>query len=100
MYRSLGREAVPNSKEQGNAMTESITQPEMDCPNDSGVETIEIAPIGNRQVLVNSAQFSDDSSELPLAYNSTPIIWTPRFVVIFALTLVIGLSTASLLTQG
>ena len=30
----------------------------------------------------------------------TPIIWTPRFIIIFALTLVLGLSIESLLTQG
>src|SRR6266699_2180663 len=30
----------------------------------------------------------------------THIIWTPRFIVIFALTLVLGLSIESLLTQG
>src|SRR5438067_9422042 len=53
MYRSLGREAVPNSKEQGNVMTESITQPEMDRSNDSGVEMVEMAPRGNRQVSEN-----------------------------------------------
>src|SRR5258708_8411195 len=28
------------------------------------------------------------------------VIWTPRFIVIFVLTLVIGLSIESLLTQG
>src|SRR5579862_5092441 len=32
--------------------------------------------------------------------SSTPIIWTPRFIICFALTLVVGLSLASLLTQG
>jgi hypothetical protein len=31
---------------------------------------------------------------------SRPIIWTPRFIVIFVLTLVFGLSIESLLTQG
>jgi hypothetical protein len=81
-------------------MTESITQPEMGHPNDGGVETVEIAPISKRQVSENSAQLPDDPSELPLAHNSTPIIWTPRFIVIFALTLVIGLSISSLMTQG
>ena len=30
----------------------------------------------------------------------TRIIWTPRFIIIFALVLVLGLSTESLLTQG
>src|SRR5436305_991687 len=81
-------------------MAESSTQPEMNRPNDARVETVEIAPRDERQVSEDSAQFSDDSSELPLAHHSTPIIWTPRFVVIFALMLVLGLSAASLLTQG
>ena len=81
-------------------MAESITQPEMDRPHDGRVETVEIALMGKRQAAENSVRFSDDSPELSLTHNSTPIIWTPRFVVIFALTLVIGLSTASLLTQG
>ena len=35
----------------------------------------------------------------PNGYQS-PIIWTPRFIVIFALTLTVGLSLASLFTQG
>lgn len=30
----------------------------------------------------------------------SPIIWTPRFILIFGLTLVAGLSTATLLTEG
>jgi hypothetical protein len=81
-------------------MTESITQPEMGRPDDRGVEMVEIAPVSNRQISVSSVQFPDDTSEPSLGQNSTPIIWTPRFVVIFALTLVIGLSAASLLTQG
>src|SRR6266487_6470878 len=36
------------------------------------------------------------------AGESTPtnVIWTTRFIVIFALTLMLGLSTESLLTQG
>lgn len=41
--------------------------------------------------------------EKPQLVANTPlpkIIWTPRFIVIFALTLVIGLSIESLLTQG
>jgi hypothetical protein len=35
----------------------------------------------------------------PDSYQS-PIIWTPRFIIIFALTLTVGLSLASLFTQG
>jgi hypothetical protein len=81
-------------------MAESITQPEMDRPNEGVVETVEITPSGNTHIAENSRLLLENSLELSLSQNSTPIIWTPRFVVIFALTLVIGLSAASLLTQG
>src|SRR2546422_11007577 len=81
-------------------MAESITQPEMDHPSDEVVETVEIAPTSNTHVSENSIQPLEDSLELSLSHDSAPIIWTPRFIVIFALTLVVGLSVASLLTQG
>jgi hypothetical protein len=81
-------------------MAESITQPEMDHPSDEVVETVEIAPTSNTHVPENSIQPLEDSLELSLSHDSAPIIWTPRFIVIFALTLVVGLSVASLLTQG
>jgi hypothetical protein len=41
--------------------------------------------------------------QLPLSvstYSRPQIIWTPRFIVVFSLTLVFGLSIESLLTQG
>src|SRR5690349_13512891 len=42
----------------------------------------------------------DAQKDVPLDSYPSPIIWTPRFIVIFALTLVVGLSVASLATQG
>ncbi|HZO71871.1 MAG TPA: hypothetical protein VFB60_06680 [Ktedonobacteraceae bacterium] len=42
--------------------------------------------------------------ELPsgklITATQSPIIWTPRFILIFGLTLVVGLSAATLLTEG
>jgi len=35
-----------------------------------------------------------------LATQNTGIIWTPRFIVLIALILIVGLSTASVVTQG
>ncbi len=37
---------------------------------------------------------------LPLAPDEATVIWTPRFIVLFAVTLVAGLSLESLFTQG
>lgn len=80
-------------------MAESITQPEMNHTNDVAVETVEIASASNTQTSEHSIQLSEGPAG-PYPGEQGPIIWTPRFVVIFALALVIGLSTASLLTQG
>lgn len=73
-------------------MAESITQSEMN----------------QQEQAANSLQTStkDEVPALQVATaesaNSLPpiVIWTPRFMVTFALVLVIGLSVASLLTQG
>lgn len=64
-------------------MAESITQPDTDSL-DEGVATSERS---------EHAQTSTISPE------TTPIIWTPRFIVLFALILAVGLSLESLLTQ-
>ena len=57
-----------------------------------------------RSELENTASEKTTSEEETRQAESTvslpKIIWTPRFIVIFALTLVFGLSIASLLTQG
>lgn len=47
---------------------------------------------------ITSTQASKDNDGAVNYYS--PIIWTPRFIVIFALTLTVGLSLASLFTQG
>jgi hypothetical protein len=78
-------------------MAESNSQPETD---QTGDVVVEIAPSSNTQVLENRTQPLEDALELAPDNEPTPIIWTPRFIVIFALTLVIGLSAASVLTQG
>lgn len=42
----------------------------------------------------------ENNQHVELIASRSSIVWTPRFIIIFALTLVFGLSTASLLTQG
>ena len=42
----------------------------------------------------------ENNHQVEANVSRTYIIWTPRFIVIFALTLVLGLSIESLLTQG
>jgi hypothetical protein len=57
----------------------------------------------NRQTILKTNVAVEQRPTLPMKKLSSPnplIIWTPRFIVIFALLLVIGLSGASLLTQG
>ena len=46
---------------------------------------------------------SGDSASHPVKHDASgedPVIWTPRFIVVFAVTLVLGVSLESLLTQG
>jgi hypothetical protein len=42
----------------------------------------------------------NDQLNSQIATRNTGIIWTPRFIVIVALILIVGLSTASVVTQG
>lgn len=42
----------------------------------------------------------DDIQDMLVSSEVAPIIWTPRFILLFAATLVFGLSLESLLTQG
>lgn len=70
-------------------MAESITRPKQ-----NGEETS--AQIAENQIISTQAAKENVG---PASYQ-LPIIWTPRFIVIFALTLTIGLSLASLFTQG
>jgi hypothetical protein len=76
-------------------MTESSTQPETNAPaktDDEAVEIVEQPAVMSQQPAITSATS---------ATSATPstIIWTPRFIVLFALTLVFALSVDSLLTQ-
>lgn len=71
-------------------MPDSITQP----------ETTGISDTQNTAVpaLADTATADVVSDSLP--ERSAPIIWTPRFIILFALTLVIGLSAESLFAQA
>src|SRR5690348_1159121 len=42
----------------------------------------------------------ENNHQIEANVSRTQIIWTPRFIVIYALTLVLSLSIESLLTQG
>jgi hypothetical protein len=42
----------------------------------------------------------ENNQQVESNISRTPIVWTPRFIIIFSLTLVLGLSIESLLTQG
>jgi len=68
----------------GHVMAESVTP---DSPEEPGGTILEhSAPAGQ--------------ATPPTATNTRAIIWTPRFISLFFLTLVAGLSTESLLTEG
>lgn len=70
-------------------MADFVTQSENITPNTSAVIVEEIHDDGIQSV-------PDKERKTP----SLPIIWTPRFILLFFLTIVIGLSVESLLTQG
>ncbi len=71
-------------------MAEFVTQPEHSTP-------------GTSTVIFEATQ---DSGIQPIPADeekkliSSPNIWTPRFIILFFLTMVVGLSVESLLTQG
>lgn len=71
-------------------MTDSVTQYENNYPNTSDV-IVEATPD-------NGVQLTDSTGDKLQV--SAPVLWTPRFIVLFILLLVIGLSAESLLTQG
>src|SRR5712692_2465434 len=82
-------------------MADSITQPETNDTQEPGelITRLDEQPVQ----AVQSAQPAQNTQEVATTGNSTPptnIIWTPRFIVIFFLFLVIGLSADSLFTQG
>ncbi len=69
-------------------MAEPVTQSENSTPTTSAV-TVE-------KTLDDGIQPTHDEEK---KLSSSPIIWTPRFIVIFFLTAVIGLSVESIFTQ-
>lgn len=77
-------------KESGLLMADFATQSENSYPNTSAMIVGE-----TQEGMIPSISDRADTIQA-----SAPIIWTPRFIVLFFLTLVIGLSAESLLTQG
>jgi hypothetical protein len=71
-------------------MAEGAIKPEIEDPIKSESE--------NRTS--EKATALENNHQVEANVSHTQIIWTPRFIIIFALTLVLGLSIASLLTQG
>jgi hypothetical protein len=67
-------------------MTESLVQPDMN-PTE-----------GSKAAIIEDSEF--DVEETRQTVPAPPIIWTPRFIVIFALALVVGLAAEGLLAEG
>ncbi|MEO7019623.1 MAG: hypothetical protein ABI234_05680 [Ktedonobacteraceae bacterium] len=74
-------------------MSDSVIQPETDR-NQSEEQA------GEPDASLQNAQESIASDTIQDTISSAKIIWTPAFLLIFALTLVLGLSAESLFTQG
>jgi hypothetical protein len=75
-------------------MTESVTHSRANSNAEAAAEVPMPVPIQN------SDQSSDPPSSVFPTVTPVVIIWTPRFIVLFSLVLTLGLSLASLLTQG
>lgn len=71
-------------------MAEGAIKPEIEDSLKSQSETTTI----EKTISIESDQRVETNA------SRSPIVWTPRFIVIFALTLVFGLGIESLLTQG
>lgn len=71
-------------------MTEHTTQSEDNLAQDM-VATVEMKQVND----ISTTKDGEQKTQLP-----QPVVWTPRFIVVFFLTLVTGLSIESLLTQG
>src|SRR5712691_836959 len=83
-------------------VADSTAQPDTDHTEESD-QISETTTESSEQPIqeTQEAQIASVSSVTPsVSAPTTTIIWTPRFMVIFALTFVFGLSAESLLTQG
>ncbi len=75
-------------------MPESLTQP--DQPNIQAIpQTSDPLISVNKDSTVTHVKTVFSDSDVP-----APVIWTPRFILLFAITVFIALTTESLLTQG
>lgn len=79
-------------------MTDSVIQPD----SNHGQEMSEqLEPGKGQQTTLIEVQEPARSGPLPASDSAAPkMIWTPRFLLIFALTLVLGVSADSLLASG
>ncbi|MBE3561434.1 MAG: hypothetical protein IMW89_19770 [Ktedonobacteraceae bacterium] len=78
-------------------MAESVTQPEIlrdDQHNHTSISTTTATSRDTDKTASRAPEQTAYSSDLPV------IIWVPRFIILFALTLVFGLSLASILVLG
>lgn len=76
-------------------MAESIVQPDT---NDSNEHENLTGETGQVQATFNGIQ--EKNVPKPASSHTSTIIWTPRFIVLFALTLAIGLTADSLFTMA
>jgi len=79
------------NKGAGHSMAEGAMQPGIEHDKTVGTET---------RTNENPDSIVEEKPQVEASTSTPRIIWTPRFIVAFALTLVFGLSIASLLTQG
>lgn len=75
-------------------MADSVIQPAASATEASGEPVVE----PKEQHMVKAQE--EASTAAGASSISPPIIWTPRFIVVFALTLVIGLSAESIIVLG
>jgi hypothetical protein len=77
-------------------MADSIIQPDTNLAVETEIASIEH---GNA-VVTSSLDHSDDAIDQSSMAPASIVIWTPGFIVAFALVLVLGLSGEALVTQG
>jgi hypothetical protein len=88
-YNDSSSEFMSKGAEQ--SMAEGAIQPDIEHDQTAGTEN---------RIIENSDSIVEEKPQVEANTSTPAIIWTPHFIVAFALTLVFGLSLASLLTQG
>lgn len=80
-------------------MSESIIQSETDYP-EASAEPGEPTSANGTSVQLIGKEDKPQATTIAAPTKPASIIWTPRFIVLFTLTLLLGLSAESLLTRG